>query len=431
MERRTERAKKMRVIKEVGMDQVEEYLDIYLNAYPAYKTGDEECREKYRKKTIIDMSSDKRVDFFGMFEDGKLVASMKLIDFDINLYGEVKHAIGIMALAVHPLYKKQRIAFEMIKFAEQYTEKSQALVAALLPFDMAFYRKMGYGLGSKMDQYHISTKSLPRIKGQKHLKFLSMDDLDQVLACHDRYAEQNHGMLKKFEEEVRLLRKDTSVKRVGYYDYDQLRGYAAYHFEEAHETNYTENRIVVDELIYDSGEVLKEFIGYFRNQEDLAQTIVLRSGEAEFYHIIDNPADISHNYIDYGYLQTNTSSIANMYKVIDPAKFVRETSHRKLAPVKVKVKFEYFDEISQERDEITIGFEPDGEGIYGRWFVSDQEPDVTINCKKGDLSSIFMNSARLGGLIDLGVVEIDKAEYKALVDMAFYSAQKPYSNSDF
>ena len=37
---------------------IEAYLDIYLNSYPAYKTLDEECRAHYRSKHLTELRED-------------------------------------------------------------------------------------------------------------------------------------------------------------------------------------------------------------------------------------------------------------------------------------------------------------------------------------------------------------------------------------
>lgn len=422
----------MRKIEKIDKAVIEDYLDVYLNAYPAFKSLDNECRETYRKKTTFDMDNDKEVEFIGLFDDNKLVSTMKLVNYQMNLYGQMNPAVGLMSLAVHPLYKKQGIALDMVKYYEAYTKKAGAQVAVLLPFNMDFYHRMGYGFGSKLDEYHIPTTSLPKHKKHENLKLLNMDNIEEVLKCHNEFAEQNHGMLKKFEEEIREMRSDTSTIRVGYYQNDKLSGYAAYRFEEASKTNYTENIIVVDELIYSNANVLTELLGYFRNQADLAQTIVVRSGEAEFYHLLDNPADISGNYIPYGYIQSNVSAIGNMYKVMNPDEFIKATNYRKFPPIDLNVCFEYLDEMTGELNKLAVDIKKvEGEQL-SQWYVSEKkEADIVVSCMKRDLSSVFVNSARIASLIKLGVMKLNKMECLPLIDMAFYYEQKPYSNSDF
>ena len=48
----TERSWTIRPLTEAD---IEAYLDIYLNSYPAYKTLDEECRAHYREKHLTEL----------------------------------------------------------------------------------------------------------------------------------------------------------------------------------------------------------------------------------------------------------------------------------------------------------------------------------------------------------------------------------------
>ena len=110
-----------REIRPVGTDHIEEYLEIYLNAYPAFKLLDADCIQYYRHKTHLDMTTDREVDFYGMFEGDRLIAQMKLVNFRMNVYGKMQPAVGLMALAVHPLFRKQGVALSMVRFYEKYT----------------------------------------------------------------------------------------------------------------------------------------------------------------------------------------------------------------------------------------------------------------------------------------------------------------------
>ena len=423
----------MREIKKIGPEIMDEYMYIYLSAYPAFKDLDEDCYKKYEAKNIRDMELDDDVDFYGCLEDGKLVATMKLVSFSMNIYGEMKKAVGLMALGVHPLHKKQGIALEMVRFYEKYAVEHGALVCPLLPFRMDFYRAMGYGLGSRMDEYHLPTVNLPEWKDLSGLRPLSLDEIGEVFAVNDRFCEMNHGMLKKFSEEKRLMEADTATQRMGCFKGGELTGYAAYRFENASDTNYTQNRIVIDELVYFDGETLRKLLGFFRNQADLAQTIVIRSGEEDFYHLFTDPSHVSGYYIPNGYLQTNVSAICNMYKVMDPETFVRETSYRRLPPLELTAAFEYHDEMADEEGRLTIRFAKDPDGNSSAWSVAkaDETSDVTLRCMKCDLSSILMGSAHIGALIRLGVIETDKPEYTDMLDMLLYHKQRPFSNNDF
>ena len=160
------------------------------------------------------------------------------------------------------------------------------------------------------------------------LRLLQPEEFDQAMDCQRRFAARNHGMVEKFDEELRGARGDIQVRRMGYYDGGRLLGYAAYRFESASACNYTQNRLSVEELVYENGTVLRALLGGLRMQEDLAQTVILRTGEEDFHHLLDDPQDVSGNYIDYGFLQTNVSAVGTMFKLTDGADFVRRTGYR-------------------------------------------------------------------------------------------------------
>ncbi|MGI6212640.1 MAG: GNAT family N-acetyltransferase [Anaerovoracaceae bacterium] len=436
----------MREIRTLGPAEIEDYLTIYLNAYPAFKTLDDECREEYRQKTKRDMERQEDVDFIGLFEDGTLISTMKIVNFRINLYGTMCPATGLMSLAVHPLHKKQHAALDMVRYFEDDARKKGAAVTVLLPFNMGFYRSLGYGLGAKLDEYHLPTRSLPAAADLSKLRLLEHGDLPDVLACHSRYAEHTHGMIRKFSEEIYDMEQDTATRRIGFYREGKLDAYAAYHFVSTSDVNYTMNEIVVDELIYQEPEELRALLGYFRNQSDEAETIRIRTGDAEFYHVLRDPQDLTGNYIPFGYLETNVSAIGNMYKVVDPERFVRMTSGREFSfhlPAGpcgraaseedgLIVRFDYEDEIAKREDAVSVRF---GMDRYGdpAWSVAEEgeEANVTVRLKKAELSSLFMNSASLRSLIALGQAEISDPAYVGLLDSMLYYWQRPYSNTDF
>jgi predicted acetyltransferase len=359
----TERSWTIRPLTEAD---IEAYLDIYLNSYPAYKSLDEECRQHYRDKHRLELREDRQTQTVGLFEDSTLLATMKLIRFSMNFFGKMQPACGLMALEVHPLHKKKGVALEMVRYFEDYARRIGALLTLLLPFQIGFYRRMGYGFAGKFYEYHLPTAALPKVDAavREHLRLMQPEDFDAALACHSRFAAKNHGMVEKFEEEVRAARGDIQVRRIGYYDGGQLRGYVAYRFESASDSNYTQNRLSVEELVYEDGAVLRALLGALRLQEDLAQTVILRTGEEDFHHLLDDPQDISKNYIDYGFLQTNVSAIGTMFKLVDGEMFVEKTAYRTFPAGTLTAAFRYRDEMADCDKCLRIAF--DG----GRWAVA-------------------------------------------------------------
>ncbi len=422
-----------REVKIISPDLIEEYITIYLNAYPSYKDLSEEGITKYKNKYLNSMNGDKNITFCGLFENGEFIALMKIIDFSMNAFGKMQHAVGLMSLAVHPMHKKKGAGLDMVRFFERYTQKTGALVAMLLPFRIDFYRDMGYGYGTKLDEYRIPTSSLPKCSDTSKIEFLSVNDTEAMLKCQSQFAAMNHGMVVKFEDEIRDMFDDDESKRIGYFDNGELKGYAMYNFVSESDVNYTLTRIEVNELVYHSQDALKEILGFFRKQSDLAQTIVLRTGEEDFYHILPSAQDTSGNYIDFGFLQTNVSAIGTMYKVIDPKVFIAKTNYRDFPPINMTVSFDYYDELAHKDKSLAIQFKTHDCGKRSYWAVApeDVKSDVKVNCCLADLSALLMGSCRFSALVRLGAFELSDSSYEDTLDSLFYYKQKPWTNTDY
>ncbi len=408
---------------------MEAYLDIYLNSYPAYKSLDAECRRYYREKHRLELREDRQVQTVGLFEGDVLIGTMKLIRFSMNFFGRMQPACGLMALEVHPLHKKKGAALFMVRYFEDYARQNGALLTLLLPFQISFYRRMGYGFAGKLYEYHLPTAVLPRLEAEarQHLRLMQPEDFDEALACHSRFAAKNHGMVEKFEEEIRAARDDIQVRRIGFYAGGQLKGYAAYRFESTSDSNYTQNRLSVEELVYEDGAVLRALLGALRLQEDLAQTVILCTGEEDFHHLLDDPQDISKNYMDYGFLQTNVSAIGTMFKLVDGGRFVEKTAYRPFPAGHLTAAFRYRDEMADREEQLRITF------ADGRWAVAaaDSAADVTVICRQGDLASLLMGSCELEAMLRLGAATADDGAKARELARLLHWGQKPWLNADY
>ncbi len=431
---------KNRTIRRLTLSDIDSYLEVYLNAYPAYKELDDECREKYRKKATLEISENKEVIHMGMLEGGKVIAIMKVVHFSLNLFGKMQPALGLMALGVHPLYKKQGVALAMIREFEKIALEEGATVTMLLPFNIPFYRRMGYGFGGRLEEYHIPTGGLPKVKtaDMEHLRFLSMEDLPAVLECHRAFVRANHGMVDKFEEEIRGMKSDSQVFRIGYEENGRLRGYLAWRYREASDVNYTQVCMSVEEMVYENGEILRAMLGFVRNQAELCQTVILRSGEPDFIHLIEDPQDISKNYIDFGFLQTNVAAVGTMFKIINPEKFIADTGYRKFPKVcknaeekgskddKFTVKFQYERELEHSEEAVSVAFE------NGTWQIAKGgEADVTVKLRQGTFASILMGSADISAMVRLGGAKISNIAKLSELEALLTYPQRPWCNSDY
>ncbi len=415
----------MREIRKLNEEHIDAYIEIAFNAYPSFKDFSTEGIEKYKKTALEIMKNDPIVTFYGMFENDKLVAVMRLFDFQMNFFGKIIPVSGLGFLGVHLMHKKQKIARALVEFYEEHYRSRGVNFGLLLPFRPDFYKKMGYGLGTKMNQYRIATDKIPAYTGKSNLRYIKKEDYDKLLQCHARAVERTHGMIMKFGDEIRNLYDDEFDRIIGNYDEKgNINGYIVYKFQNGKSGNYTINNIYVKEIIYENSEVLRILLGFLRKQEDQVNLVIFNTEDEHFHYLFDNPLNDTMNYIPFGYLETNTQAVGVMYKIFDIKNAFRQNSHRNYNNVNLNVRFVITDEYKNNQETI-VSFEK------GRCSVDSDVYDVTVSTRISEFSALFMGCTSVKALHDLGLLEIDDKAYLCELDRAFYCSQKPVCYTDF
>lgn len=416
----------MREILKLDESHICSYSDIALNAYPSFKDLSEEGIRKYKDIVRQTMRTDKDVTFYGMFEKNKLIAVMRLFNFSMNLFGKMIQSSGIGFLGVHLMHKKEKCAKEMIEFYEDVYRKQGVPIALLLPFRPDFYKKMGYGIGTKMNQYRLPTTEIPPYYGDSDIRYIDDYTIENLLECHNRVVSKTHGMIMKIKDEIRHLQSDPYNKIIGNYDNDgNLSGYMIFQFENAKEDNYTINNIIIKELVYENVLSLKKLLGFLRKQEDQVRLVIFNTEDENFHYLFDNPLNDSLNYIPYGNLETNTQAVGVMYKILDIRKAFEQSSHRNYNHSNLNIRFLIYDEMKKKAEEIVVGFN------NGKVDLNDTRYDATVKINLANFSSLFLGSTSVTGLYNLGALELDDSDLLEEIDRTFYYPQKPVCNTDF
>jgi len=243
----------------------------------------------------------------------------------------------------------------MVEFYENHYENRGIPFGLLLPFRPDFYKNMGYGFGTKMNQYRLPTERIPAYFGKSDLRYVEQEDLNKLLYCHSRVVKKTHGMMIKFGDEIRGLSGDEYNRIVGNYDENgNINGYIVYKFQNGKAGNYTINNIYVKELIYENTEVLRKLLGFLRKQEDQAQLTIFNTEDENFYYLFNDPRNDSLNYIPYGYLETNTQAVGVMYKIFDVRRAVQQCLHRNYNNANLSVRFLIKDAFNKEDEEVIV-----------------------------------------------------------------------------
>lgn len=416
----------MRVIKELNEQHIDAYTDIAFNAYPSFKNFTKEAMDAYKEVALDILKNDPIVTFFGLFENEELIGVMRLFDFEMNAFGKVVPISGLGFLGVHLMHKKKGVARDLVEFYEKHYLSRQMPIAALLPFRPDFYKQMGYGFGTKMNQYRVPASELPAYKGFSDLRYMTEENLEDILDCHWRVVQKSHGRMKKFGDEIRDLFGDPYNRVIGNYDENgKLNGYMVYVFKNGKAGNYTINHLNLKELIYENTTALKQMLGFLRKQEDQVALMILNTEDEHFHYLLNNPLNDTHNYIPYGYLESNTQAIGVMYKVLDLPMAFEQCAHRHYNHVSLKVRFVVEEPFTKEEMGLVVHFSS-GQAVLG-----ETDFDVTARLSLSDFSSLFLACTSARGLYDLGLLQLDDEAYLEALDLAFYYPQKPVCYTDF
>ncbi|MDL2212090.1 GNAT family N-acetyltransferase [Erysipelotrichaceae bacterium OttesenSCG-928-M19] len=415
----------MREIKKLTLDNLEDYVDLAYNAYPSFKDNSKEGRKSFSQLATLRIT-DPDSHFMGMFEDDKLIAAMRMINFKMNFFGKIIPASGLASVAVHLMHKKEKIAKTLVEYYEEHYLKQEIPIASLLPFTPEFYKKMGYGLGIKMNQYRIPAKRFPAYYDKVDLRFLkASDDMSALLDFHQSIVNKTHGMYAKIIDERFDLAENLDNRIIVSYDENKaIDGYMIFEFINGKDDNYTINNMHIRELQYSNSQSLDKFLGFIKKQEDQVNLVIYESQDEYFAHKIDNPLNDSLNYVDYGNLETNTQLIGIMYKILDVRMAFKQAAHRNYNNVNLAVCFEIKDEKNLETQTI-VAFKG------GQIDLDSKEYDVLVKMSIVDFSSLFVGCISAIGLYKLGLLKLDKPECLEQLDLAFYCQHRPICNTDF
>lgn len=199
-----------------------------------------------------------------------------------------------------------------------------------------FYRRMGFGYGTKMNQYRLRPSAFPRDPSAPPVRSLTADDKDAVAACYERFASRTHGMMQKTERELRRLFDNPQHRIFGYQRNGKIHGYLVFTWERGE--SFITNDIQVSEMIYEDREALLALTSFLHSQTDQVRTIVVNTQDEHFHHLLLDPRNGTEKLIPDVYHQTNAQGVGLMYRVVDLAGIFDRLAESKLGSLSPRAK---------------------------------------------------------------------------------------------
>jgi predicted acetyltransferase len=405
-------------------EDIDDFLTIVANAYSRIPLSTKEEREKMKER-LIALLKEETSHLYGLYREGTLQGGMILYDFTMNIRSVKMLAGGVGLVAVDLAHKREKVCKEMITFFLKYYRERGSCMTLLYPFSPDFYKKMGFGFGTKMNQYTVTPEQLPRGK-KDHIQFIDTTDKKAMLDCYTRYTEKTHGMIDMEEFYLDRMVKNPKNKVVAYKKGDTIYGYIVFTFKEGDAENFLINDIEIQEFLYETREALSELLTFLHTQKDQIRYIIINTLDEYFHHLLSDPRDSSEHIIPDVYHESNVSGVGIMYRVIDTEKLFTLLKDHNFGNQSCKLKISVRD-----------SFLPDHDGSYIVHFdngipsVAQKGYDVEVILDVSDFSSLVMGVVPFKRLYQYTAAEISDPTYVDTVTQLFKTKEKPVCTTRF
>lgn len=415
----------MSEVKRLTERHLDGLIRVLSNAYPGFKIATEEDRKRIGERFLVRMKEDPTTAFYGLFRKKEMQGVMRLHDF-VMTFLSVKIPVGGVGLVgVDLLHKKEKVAKEMILFYLRHYRRRGYPLAVLHPFRPDFYKRMGFGYGTKMNQYRIRPGDLPRGKTKAHIRFLGKDDQKAAQACFQRVAGRTHGMFEKTDFEARMMFQSPSLRVAGCVRDGRVMGYVAFTFKPG--KNVLVNPMEIAEWVYETPEALAELLTFLHTQADQVHEIIFNTQDENFHFLPLDPRNGTENLITSDSHETNVSGVGIMYRVLHVPMTFQALKERSFGGQTCKLKITLGDSFLRENEGSTIVHFQEGRPLV----KPRGEYEAEIRMDVAEFSSLLMGVIPFKSLLSYGLAEISKEKYADAVNRLFLTEAKPICLSEF
>jgi predicted acetyltransferase len=285
---------------------------------------------------------------------------------------------------------------------------------------------MGFGYGTKINEYRIKPGELPKGLSKKHIIFATKKDRAALDACYHRVMAESHGLIRRTKTYIRMLTRPgnfiIACKRR-----NKIEGFIVYSFKTSKDDNWLNVEMNILEFIYESREAFLELVAFLQSQSDQVHCISHKTQD-DFFHFVPHDArtDSGRLIFPVGH-ETNTQGIGIMYRVIDTVYLFRRLK-----------KHDFNGQTCRLKITVDDSFYPKHAGSYivhfdmGRPQVKSRGAvDAEITLDVADFSSLVMGVVPFDRLYEYGRAEISNTDYLDTVTKIFSVARKPVCVTQF
>lgn len=362
---------------------------------------------------------------YGLFKGNDVVAGMRTFLFEMNLNQTTIPVGGVGMLAVDLLHKKEGNASHLIKYFYELNKSNGNHLVMLYPFNVAFYKRMGFGMGTQVYQYYVSPSSFQDYSRKENLEHLNYEDRELILDCYNRVYQKTHGMTKRFPTDRELTRPFNFGKVVGFKHDDQVLGYVLYEGKG--------KDLFIHELFFETREAIEELSTFLHQQADQFKRIIINANHDDLIHFVRSPESGMDTMLDTAPSVDNKHmvnlGVGVMYRVLDCKGLLMELYEKKhrFGSASLTIGFEIQDDLQgDESKNFNVTF---SRGEIQHFY--EQTVDTIVRMDISEFSSMIMGAVTFRSLYKWGKAEISNPTFVNQVHDLFYTHERPVCTKAF
>ena len=321
--------------------------------------------------------------YLGCFDDnGNLIGSSLLMDFEVNVRGKLMEMGGTAYVSTNFLHKKEHVAKNLIRVGLGAFAKTGRTVAALHPFNPAFYRKMGFGYCNETMMYSPKPQYIRSYGDKSCLSYARPEEEEEILEFYRNYAKKTHGAtIHSFMDRHRIFDMPYVVvcRREG-----RITGYLTFEFVEVDHYTDMYHDLAVRELVCEDMETMKQFLTFFASQTDQIERVRIYTYEEDFHMLFTNPDSGENRAFDGAIQEIGRKNMGYMFRILDVKKYFALQNHcERPARREFTMELQVEDDFMEENN-TSVLLRVQGDKVL---LTKDREPDVVLKTERMELSN--------------------------------------------
>ena len=132
-----------------------------------------------------------------MDEDGEIVSSLQLNQYQINLNNKLYDTSYVVGVSTLPQVRGKGYMKNIMEYTLKELYEKNQLVSILMPIDYRLYRKYGYEHCYDQIEYELDIDSLKSFKLNGDMKKANLDDIDTLIEIYNFFLSDSNACPNK------------------------------------------------------------------------------------------------------------------------------------------------------------------------------------------------------------------------------------------